>query len=87
MSLKKQLDNGKKLTFKQQQAAKKVFDNDMEEQEVENSEKIYEDIQSYNGDNRFMNSLQRQYKFKKTLSFKQLKAAEKFFIKNNKKDS
>ena len=87
LSLKKQLDNGKKLTFKQQQAAKKVFDNDMEEQEVENSEKIYEDIQSYNGDNRFMNSLQRQYKFKKTLSFKQLKAAEKFFIKNNKKDS
>ena len=39
LSLKKQLDGGKNLTLKQQQAAKKVFDNDSEEEEIENKER------------------------------------------------
>ena len=84
ISLKKQLELGKKLTLKQQQAAKKVLDSENVEEEIENSENIYSDIEGYEGDNRFINSLKRQYKFKKSLSFKQLKAAEKFFTKQKK---
>ena len=84
ISLKKQLEIGKKLTLKQQQAAKKVLDNETVEEEIENSENIYSDVEGYEGENRFINSLKRQYKFKKSLSFKQLKAAEKFFTKQKK---
>ena len=78
------MELGKKLTLKQQQAAKKVLDSENVEEEIENSENIYFDIEGYEGDNRFINSLKKQYKFKKSLSFKQLKAAEKFFTKQKK---